>query len=81
MFDQRGVGASDGTFEVRAGDPVEDVGAVLADSVPVDPRRVAVEVEEFVTGAQPAVAPTRTLATVLFTDIVDSTAKSAHFHR
>ncbi len=43
----------------------------------VDPRRVADEVEEFVTGARPAVAFTRTLATVLFTDIVDSTARAA----
>lgn len=35
------------------------------------------EMEEFVTGARGAHAATRTLATVLFTDIVDSTARAA----
>ena len=35
------------------------------------------EVEEFVTGGRGAHAPTRTLATVLFTDIVDSTVRAA----
>ncbi len=33
-------------------------------------------VEEFLTGVQPAVAPDRRLATVLFTDIVDSTQRA-----
>jgi class 3 adenylate cyclase len=36
------------------------------------------EVEHFVTGARPAPTPKRALATVLFTDIVDSTRKVAH---
>jgi len=35
------------------------------------------EVEEFVTGGRSAHAPTRLLATVLFTDIVDSTVRAA----
>jgi class 3 adenylate cyclase len=35
------------------------------------------EMEEFVTGARGAHAPTRLLATVLFTDIVDSTVRAA----
>jgi class 3 adenylate cyclase len=35
------------------------------------------EMEEFVTGARSAHAPTRLLATVLFTDIVDSTVRAA----
>ncbi|MGA2933059.1 MAG: adenylate/guanylate cyclase domain-containing protein, partial [Acidimicrobiales bacterium] len=35
------------------------------------------EIEEFVTGCRGAHAPTRTLATVLFTDIVDSTVRAA----
>ena len=43
----------------------------------LDPQRVAAEVEEFVTGARPQVPVQRTLATVLFTDIVDSTARAA----
>jgi class 3 adenylate cyclase len=35
------------------------------------------ELEEFYTGARPAYEPDRVLATVLFTDIVDSTARAA----
>ncbi len=35
------------------------------------------EIEEFVTGGRGVHAPTRTLATVLFTDIVDSTVRAA----
>jgi class 3 adenylate cyclase len=35
------------------------------------------EVEEFITGARSGHAPERTLATVLFTDIVDSTVRAA----
>lgn len=35
------------------------------------------EIEEFVTGGRSAHAPTRLLATVLFTDIVDSTVRAA----
>lgn len=35
------------------------------------------EVEEFLTGVRPAATPTRVLATVLFTDIVDSTRLAA----
>jgi class 3 adenylate cyclase len=40
-------------------------------------ERIAAEVEEFVTGAPPAVLTDRVLATLLFTDIVDSTKKAA----
>jgi class 3 adenylate cyclase len=35
------------------------------------------EIEDFVTGSRPALEPNRVLATVLFTDIVGSTAKAA----
>jgi class 3 adenylate cyclase/alpha-beta hydrolase superfamily lysophospholipase len=35
------------------------------------------EIEEFLTGTRPLAAPDRILATVLFTDIVDSTARAA----
>jgi class 3 adenylate cyclase len=35
------------------------------------------EIEEFLTGVRPGAAPERVLATVLFTDIVDSTATAA----
>jgi class 3 adenylate cyclase len=38
---------------------------------------IADEMEEFVTGERSAHAPERTLATVLFTDIVDSTVRAA----
>lgn len=38
--------------------------------------RIAVEVEEFVTGSRPSVPSGRILATVLFTDIVGSTARA-----
>lgn len=40
-------------------------------------ERIAAEVEEFVTGAPAAVSTDRVLATLLFTDIVDSTKKAA----
>jgi class 3 adenylate cyclase len=42
-----------------------------------DLDRIAAEVEEFLTGAPPPVEIDRVLATVLFTDIVDSTRKAA----
>jgi class 3 adenylate cyclase len=42
-----------------------------------DPEAVVDEIEEFLTGAKPARPPERMLATVLFTDIVDSTATAA----
>jgi class 3 adenylate cyclase len=42
-----------------------------------DPEAIAGEVEEFLTGARPGAAPDRVLATVLFTDIVDSTRRAA----
>ncbi len=42
-----------------------------------DPREFLDEIEEFVTGHREAAQPERVLATVLFTDIVDSTAKAA----
>jgi class 3 adenylate cyclase len=40
-------------------------------------ERVADELEEFVTGSRSGPAPHRRLATVLFTDVVDSTQRSA----
>jgi class 3 adenylate cyclase len=42
-----------------------------------DPDRTLGEVEEFLTGVRHAPEPERTLATVLFTDIVDSTRTAA----
>ena len=40
-------------------------------------NRVADEIEEFLTGSRPEVEPDRVLATVMFTDIVDSTTRAA----
>jgi pimeloyl-ACP methyl ester carboxylesterase len=42
-----------------------------------DPEAVADEIEEFLTGARGGGRPDRVLATVLFTDIVDSTRRAA----
>jgi class 3 adenylate cyclase len=42
-----------------------------------DPEAVAGEIEEFLTGVRGAGRPDRVLATVLFTDIVDSTRRAA----
>jgi class 3 adenylate cyclase len=48
------------------------------DHVPfADPDQILDEVEEFLTGHRTARAPDRMLATVMFTDIVDSTARAA----
>jgi class 3 adenylate cyclase len=44
-----------------------------------DPDRTLGEVQEFLTGARHAPEPERVLATVLFTDIVDSTRTAAEF--
>jgi pimeloyl-ACP methyl ester carboxylesterase len=40
-------------------------------------EQIAAEIEEFVTGSRPIVGVERSLATVLFTDIVDSTKRAA----
>jgi class 3 adenylate cyclase len=42
-----------------------------------DAEAVLEEVQEFLTGSRPTTAPDRVLATVLFTDIVDSTARAS----
>jgi len=42
-----------------------------------DPEAIAGEIEEFLTGARAGGRPDRVLATVLFTDIVDSTKRAA----
>jgi pimeloyl-ACP methyl ester carboxylesterase len=42
-----------------------------------NPEAIAGEIEEFLTGARPGTSPDRVLATVLFTDIVDSTRRAA----
>jgi class 3 adenylate cyclase len=48
------------------------------DHLPVyNPAQIVDEIEEFVTGARPVHAPDRMLATVMFTDIVDSTRRAA----
>ena len=69
-----------------------DAGRTIAESVPgaklvelegddhvplADPDQIVDEVEEFLTGHRGAPEPDRMLATVLFTDIVDSTARTA----
>ena len=51
----------------------ETHGFLFAD----DPELLASEIQEFVTGTRPALGGNRALATVLFTDIVDSTKRSA----
>jgi class 3 adenylate cyclase len=43
----------------------------------VDPDQILDEVEEFLTGARPATASDRVLATILFTDLVRSTERAA----
>jgi class 3 adenylate cyclase len=49
-----------------------------ADHVPFDiTDRIADEAEEFLTGSRPQIEPDRVLATVMFTDIVDSTRRAA----
>ncbi len=52
--------------------PGEDSIAISGDAEPV-----VAEIEEFLTGARHEREPDRVLATVLFTDIVDSTARAA----
>jgi class 3 adenylate cyclase len=48
------------------------------DHLPIaHPGQIVDEVEEFLTGARAAPEPDRMLATVMFTDIVDSTARAA----
>jgi pimeloyl-ACP methyl ester carboxylesterase len=48
------------------------------DHIPhVDPDQILDEIEEFLTGARPAPPTQRVLATVLFTDLVGSTAKAS----
>ncbi len=42
-----------------------------------DTERILDETQEFLTGARPVAEPDRVLATVLFTDIVDSTCQAA----
>ena len=42
-----------------------------------DPEAIAGEIEEFLTGARSGAQPDRVLATVLFTDIVDSTKRAS----
>ena len=54
-----------------------EVAGTAALIEPGDSDRLADEIEEFVTGTPPLRDPDRVLATVLFTDIVDSTEHSA----
>ena len=42
-----------------------------------DTEAISNEIEEFLTGERPATEPNRVLATVLFTDMVDSTRRAA----
>ena len=49
-----------------------------ADHLPVhDPNQIIDEIEEFLTGHRAEREPERMLATVMFTDIVDSTARAS----
>ncbi len=43
----------------------------------IDPDQILDEVEEFLTGVRPQAAPSRVLATILFTDVVGSTDTAA----
>ena len=43
----------------------------------VDQERLVAEIQEFITGARPVAITSRVLATVLFTDIVDSTVRAS----
>jgi len=47
----------------------------------VDSDACVAEIQEFLTGARPRQPDNRVLATVLFTDIVDSTASAAGARR
>jgi class 3 adenylate cyclase len=60
-------------------DGAKSVEAPGADTLPFGSDSVALldSVEEFITGRLPSVEPDRVLATVLFTDIVDSTGLAA----
>ncbi|HKZ19837.1 MAG TPA: adenylate/guanylate cyclase domain-containing protein [Acidimicrobiia bacterium] len=77
--------------DVRAHQPA--LGLYLAEHIPAaklvklpgpdnliwagDPDAVIAEIQEFITGTRPVIEPDRVLATVMFTDIVDSTARAA----
>ncbi len=69
-----------------------DAGRVIAEGIPgakfvelegdahlplEDPEQIIDEIEEFLTGRRTVAEPDRMLATVMFTDIVDSTARAA----
>ena len=56
---------------------VELPGADTAPFFLADPEPVLAEIEEFLTGVRVRPVPNRTLATVLFTDIVDSTGHAS----
>ena len=43
-----------------------------------DPEGLVAEVEEFLTGSRPTIDASRVLATVLITDLVESTSRTAH---
>jgi len=60
--------------------PGADLREIPGDSVllALDVELIADIFEEFVTGAEPATPTSRILATVLFTDLVDSTRRAAH---
>jgi class 3 adenylate cyclase len=76
----------DGVFPIEFGRFVADAipGARLVELPGVDHQfwagdsnRLATEIEEFLTGTRPAVRGDRVLATLLFTDLVDSTRRLA----
>lgn len=56
---------------------IADAAYVEVPPLLVDPEAIAATFTEFLTGVRPAPASDRVLATVMFTDIVDSTARAA----
>ena len=57
---------------------MREIPGDAASTFALDVELVADIIEEFVTGAAPAAPTSRILATVLFTDLVDSTRRAAH---
>ena len=74
-------GARQSQYLVEHIDGAKSVEVPGADTMPFAADSVALldAVEEFLTGRLPAVEPDRVLATVLFTDIVNSTGLAARF--
>ncbi len=57
---------------------LREIPGDAATTFALDVELIADIIEEFVTGAEPTTPTSRVLATVLFTDLVDSTRRAAH---